>query len=204
MPVALISGFDAWGDLTANPAWLAVEAAEPELPPGWELRKVRLPVSWDRAFEDLQESWTDDVGLVIAFGVAPIEGIALEQIAINLTEGEDVDGRLPPGNHVIPDGPAAYWSTLPIDSLDQAMAGAGLPVSRSAHAGTFLCNFLFYQVMHHVLWIAPEVPAGFIHLSNLKGQAVIDQPALEKAVRVAVEAVATSVERTKPFDSGAA
>ena len=192
MPIILVSGFDAWGDLTANPAWLAVEAAKPVLPAGWELCKVRLPVSWDEALDLLLEAWTEDVAAVLAFGVAPIEGIALEQIAINLTGGEDVDGKLPSNTQVIPNGPAGYWSTLPIELLNEGLAHANLPVTNSAHAGTFLCNFLFYQIIHQALWVSPEIPAGFIHLSNLKGECLVDQDALTKTVEVAVEFTAMS------------
>lgn len=192
MPTLLVSGFDAWGDLEENPSWLAVDAATPNLPPDWEIRKVRLPVSWDQAFEQLLASWSDDVGASIAFGVAPIQGVALEQIAINLSEGSDVDGRQPPSKEVIPDAPAAYWSTLPIDPLHTALTDAGLPTVRSAHAGTFLCNALFYQMVHHALWTKPEAPCGFIHLSNLRHPEAVSLDDLTQAVTVCAETVVTS------------
>lgn len=192
MPVLLVSGFDAWGDLVANPAWLAVEAAEPTLPPNWEIQKIKLPVSWSAAFEQLRDAWTDDVGAVIAFGVAPIQGVAVEQIAINLAEGKDVDGHLPTHPAVIEDGPAAYWSTLPIEAIHTALLSASLPAVKSAHAGTYLCNALLYQIIDHALWTNPDIPAGFIHLSNLKQPDSADQADLTRAVEVAIEATLSS------------
>lgn len=192
MPVLLVSGFDAWGDLVANPAWLAVEAAEPSLPPDWEIQKIKLPVSWTAAFEQLRDIWTDDVGAVLAFGVAPIQGVAVEQIAINLAEGEDVDGNLPMHPSVIEDGPAAYWSTLPIEAIHTALLSASLPAEKSAHAGTYLCNALLYQIIDHALWTNPDIPAGFVHLSNRKQDGCVEQSDLTRAVEVAVEATLAS------------
>lgn len=188
MPVILVSGFDAWGDLSANPAWLAVEAASPQLPPDWEIQKIKLPVSWSSAFEQLRDAWTDDVEAVLCFGVAPIDGIAVERIAINLAEGSDVDGNPPPQPSVVEDGPAGYWSTLPVDTIHHALVSAGLPAKTSAHAGTYLCNALLYQVVDHALWTKPEIPAGFIHLSNLKPPGSIDQETLVQAVELSIEA----------------
>lgn len=199
MPVILVSGFDAWGDLDVNPAWVAVEACRPKLPEGWEVRKARLDVSWDRAFDSLLASWTDEVVAVVGFGVAPIHDIALEQIAINLSEGTDVDGQEAPSREVIPDGPAAYWSTLPIEQLQKAITDSGLQASKSAHAGTYLCNALFYQIIHETLWKSPDTPAGFVHLPNLQNTDSISQADLNLAVETIIEALASPLEETSPI-----
>lgn len=188
MPVVLVSGFDAWGDLAVNPAWLAVEAATPDLPPEWEIQKLKLPVSWSAAFEQLRDAWTADVAAVLCFGVAPIQGIAVEQIAVNLAEGSDVDGNPPASPSVVEDGPAAYWSTLPVEAIYGALTAEGLPTVKSAHAGTYLCNALFYLAVDHALWTNPDIPAGFVHLSNLKLAGSVSQDQLIHAVSTCIEA----------------
>ncbi|MGE9270828.1 MAG: hypothetical protein ACQKBU_08490 [Verrucomicrobiales bacterium] len=192
MPTVLVTGFDAWGDLDANPAWLAVESCTPSLPPDWHLNRQRIPVSWEQGFEQLLGEWNSDVAAVLSFGVAPIRGVALERIAINLSEGQDVDGKLPQEEPIIDGGPAAYWSTLPLLEIEQALHQANLTAKPSAHAGTYLCNHLFYRVMHHALWKKPEMPAGFIHLPNLRQPDSLTQDQLTEAVTISIETTVRS------------
>jgi len=189
MPLVLVSGFDAWGDIASNPSWNAVEASSPELPDSWEVRKLRLPVSWEQAHQTLLDEWTDDVAAVIAFGVAPRNAIEVEQIAINLVDPEasDVDGVTAESENVIEGGPAAYLSTLPAKEILEAMKLADIPAARSPHAGTYLCNQLFYHILHEAIMRAPDTPAGFIHVPNPAQSAEFTPDRLQRAVELAIE-----------------
>jgi pyroglutamyl-peptidase len=101
---------------------------------------------------------------------------------------------------VVDGGPAAYFSTLPIKAIVRAVRERGIPASVSQTAGTFVCNHLFYGLMHHVA--GRGLKAGFIHVPFLPEQAEgrPDQPpsmALDDivaAIRTAVE-VSLAVER---------
>ena len=47
-----------------------------------------------------------------------------------------------------PDGPAAYFTTLPIKAMLQALLDGGIRAEVSQTAGTFVCNHVFYGLMH--------------------------------------------------------
>ena len=68
-------------------------------------------------------------------------------------------------------GPAAYFTTLPIKAQLRALQAAGLPAEISQTAGTFVCNHVFYGLMH-ALRDRPQVRGGFVHIPFLPEQAV--------------------------------
>lgn len=73
----------------------------------------------------------------------------------------------------MPGGPAAYFTTLPLKAMQQAILEAGVPAELSLTAGAFLCNQVAYLLLHH-LATQPgigSIPAGFIHLPRLPEQA---------------------------------
>ncbi|MDT8389417.1 MAG: pyroglutamyl-peptidase I [Lentisphaeria bacterium] len=187
MPIALLSGFDCWGGSAVNTSWAAVEAAAPSLAPGWTVRKVMLPVSWTRGPVELAAAWSADVGAVIACGMADITAIHVEQIAINLTGPglADVDGLPPPSPWVIPDGPPAYFSGLPVTSLCEAMLKSHIPAVKSPHCGTYLCDFIFYWLMHKIHSERLGIPGGFLHIPSPASR--LDPATLARGVAIATE-----------------
>jgi pyroglutamyl-peptidase len=64
---------------------------------------------------------------------------------------------------VVPDGPAAYFTTLPVKACVAAIRAAGVPASVSHTAGTYVCNQVFYGLMH-LLSTMPDVRGGFVHV----------------------------------------
>lgn len=189
MPVALLSGFDIWGEHSSNSSWVAVQAANPALPAGWSVRKVKLPVSWNQCYVKLAEAWSHDVGAVIALGMAATDTIRLEQIAINLTDPEahDVEDHTPLSKYVIPEAPAAYYSGLPLSGIYDALTKDGIPVEISSHGGTYLCNFIFYSIMNRIAADNLHIPGGFLHVPS-PGQGIGDNiEQLARAVEITVK-----------------
>ncbi|MFZ9746680.1 MAG: pyroglutamyl-peptidase I, partial [Opitutaceae bacterium] len=90
--------------------------------------------------------------------------ITPERVAINLEDARIPDnaGAQPCDRPVVRGGPAAYWSTLPVKAMVAALARHGIPASVSHTAGTFVCNHLFYSLLHAVR--SRPVRAGFIHV----------------------------------------
>ena len=76
--------------------------------------------------------------------------LSLERVAINLDDARIPDnaGQHPIDRPIVPGGPAAYFATLPIKAAVAALREAGLPASVSNTAGTFVCNHVFYGLMH--------------------------------------------------------
>ena len=202
----LLTGFEPFNGAAINPAWEAVRALE-----GWSGEDFRVEVRQlpcvfvdaNRALADMVEALHPDV--VIAVGQAGGRAeISVERVAINVDDASILDnaGRQPVDQAIAEEGPAAYFTSLPIKAMVAAMREAGLRAGVSQTAGTFVCNHVFYGLMHHVAASGRAVKAGFIHVPFLPEQAEgrEDTPpsmALDDIVagiRIAVE-TAVRVER---------
>ena len=212
MKTVLLTGFEPFNGASINPAWEAVRALE-----GWRTGAFRvevrqLPCVFGEAIRTLA-ALVDELepNIVIAVGQAGGRAeISVERIAINVDDASIVDnaGAQPVDRAIHADGPAAYFSTLPIKSMVAAMRAAGLKAAVSQTAGTFVCNHVFYGLMHHAATRA--VKAGFIHVPFLPEQAQgrMDTPPsmalgdIIAAIRIAVE-VAVAVEQDAAHVGGA-
>jgi pyroglutamyl-peptidase len=79
----------------------------------------------------------------------------------------DNAGLSPVGNVIVPTGPPAYWSTLPIENMRDALEECGIPATISNHAGTYVCNHVFYLARHEVEYLEIDSECGFIHVPRL-------------------------------------
>lgn len=170
----LITGFEPFGEHAINPSQLLVQAL-PDQYQGTTLLKSILPVQHEQAPQemlDLLSAHQPDA--VMAFGLAAGRAkICIERIAINLMDYSIADnaGVIVENQAVIENGPTAYFSTLPIHALLIALTKAGIPAELSLTAGTYLCNQVFYVLMHEITSQNMRIPAGFIHLPALPEQA---------------------------------
>ena len=75
-----------------------------------------------------------------------------ERVAINQDDARipDNEGNQPIDLPIRLDGAPAYFSSLPIKAMVQAIKKEGLPASVSNTAGTFVCNHLMYQALYLV------------------------------------------------------
>lgn len=178
----LVTGFEPFNHETLNPSARILEQL-PAQHAGVSIHTLLLPVSFEKAPARLVHA-IDALhpDAVLCLGQAGGRAsLSLERIGINLMEASiaDNDGFLPDGQPVIPDGAAAYFSTLPLKSLKEALAAAGIPCLLSASAGTYVCNCLLYSLMHHLSFInenrADPVLGGFVHVPWLPEQTV-DRP----------------------------
>lgn len=172
----LLAGFEPFGGEAINPAWEAVKTLNGvEVSSGCHVVATLLPCVFDMAPVVLIEATRAvQPDIVIVVGQAGGRSdISLERVAINIDDAriEDNAGRKPVDTAVDSDGPAAYFSTLPIKAMMLALRDQGIPASISNTAGTFVCNHVFYGLMHS-LRERPEVRAGFIHIPYLPLQAV--------------------------------
>ena len=178
----LLTGFEPFDRDSINPSWEAVRALDGwrfELPGGAavQVHARRMPCAFGAALHALDEA-IDEVQpqLVLAIGQAGGRSeITPERVAINVDDGRICDnaGCQPIDLPVIDGAPAAYFSTLPIKALVRELRAAGIPAAVSNSAGTFVCNHLFFGLMHRIA--TRPVPAGlrggFIHIPLLPEQA---------------------------------
>ena len=169
----LLTGFEPFNKETVNPAWEAVRALDGLSGNGYVVRAVQLPCVFGEAIRALGDAIVHyDPALVIAVGQAGGRvDMSVERVAINVDDAPIMDNaqRQLVDEPVVAGGPAAYFSTLPIKAIVGALRADGIPASVSQTAGTFVCNHVFYGLMHRTA--GTPVKAGFIHIPYLPEQA---------------------------------
>ncbi|MDM0069776.1 pyroglutamyl-peptidase I [Variovorax sp. J31P207] len=188
----LLTGFEPFDRETVNPSWEAVRALDGWRQGGAVVHARRIPCVFgvalralDAAIDELQPQ------LVLAVGQAGGRSeFTPERVAINVDDGRigDNAGHQPIDQPVVAGAPAAYFSTLPIKAMVRDLRAAGIPAAVSNSAGTFVCNHLFFGLMHRAATRpVPGMRAGFIHVPYLPEQVarLPGQPSMALATVVA-------------------
>lgn len=185
----LATGFEPFGGGTVNPAWLAVQALPDEIGE-WKIEKLRVPTVFGKAAEAAIRAAEDcRADAVLCVGLAQgRKDVTPEMAALNLRFARIPDnaGQSPIDTPVVPGGPAAYFSTLPVRRMAQAVQSAGLPGSVSYSAGVYVCNDLLYSLLHR--FHDTPVRVGFIHVPQLPEQGEPSLP-LDKTVSALTAAI---------------
>lgn len=169
----LITGFEPFGGDSVNPSWLVAQHLSRASIAGAQVQALQLPCVFGVSAQVLVQALSQhQPDVVLALGLAQgREGISIERVAINVDDARIPDnaGQQPIDTPVVPGGPAAYFSTLPIKRLVQGLHQAGHPAHISQTAGTFACNHVFYALQHHLY--GQRAISGFVHLPALPEQA---------------------------------
>ncbi|GHD07187.1 pyroglutamyl-peptidase I [Zhihengliuella salsuginis] len=174
----LLTGFEPFGGADANPSIDAARLAAADLVrAGVDAAAVELPCVFGRragsagaVLEDALAAHRPDV--VIATGLAGNRNrLSLERVAINVMDARIADnaGEQPVDVPVRADGPAAYFTTLPVKRARARLEASGFPAEVSQTAGTYVCNSVFYELMHQLAGV-PGARAGFVHVPPAAGQ----------------------------------
>lgn len=195
----LLTGFAPFAGEAVNPSWQAVRELDGQTLAGHHVAAVELPCEFNAALPALRRALRKtEPRVAIAVGLAGgRDGISLERVAINV-----IDARIPDNTGVQPidvpvahAGPAAYFSTLPIKAALRALTVEAIPAHISQTAGTYVCNQVFYALMH-ALRRRHDVRAGFVHVPWLPAQAKVHrQPGmpLEQTTRALASIVRTTL-----------
>ena len=192
MKKLLITGFDPFGGERINPAWEAVKRL-PDSIGEYELCKLEIPTVFSKAAETVLEKaaeYCPDV--ILSVGQAGTRSaVTPERIAVNIRDARIPDnaGNQPRGEFCAEDGPAAYFSTVPVAAMAEAICAAGIPGTVSNSAGAFVCNDTLYLLLHRFAGSSTRV--GFIHVPWLPEQGSPSLP-LEQTVR-GLEAAITAL-----------
>ncbi|HEX6442006.1 MAG TPA: pyroglutamyl-peptidase I [Stellaceae bacterium] len=182
---ALVTGFEPFGGELVNPAIEAVHRLPQQLG-AVEIHAALLPAVFGRAIDALEDAiLASDPDIVLCVGQAGGRAaLSLERVAINLDDARIPDnaGQQPIDRPIVPGGPAAYFATLPIKAAAAALREAGLPALVSNTAGTFVCNHVFYGLMHLTASRRLPLRGGFLHVPYLPSQAVRQQGAPSMAL----------------------
>ncbi len=202
MKTILLTGFEPFGGEEINPSQEIARYWHGRVIGGHRIVGALLPCVFGAAITELKRRIraTKPV-LVICLGQASGRAdITPERVAINVDDARIADnaGRQPVDRPSVKGGPAAYWSTLPIKAIVAALRKQGIPASVSQTAGTFVCNHVFYGLMHELskrraLRPDPGFAArgGFIHVPFMPEQAKKGQPSLP--LETMVDAIGTAM-----------
>ena len=174
----LITGFEPFQQETINPSWEAV-ALLPETIGPWRLEKLRLPVVFGKAA---------DLAIARAQQLCPQAILAVGDASIPDNEGNAFQGQ-----PVVPGGGDGYFATAPVRQMVQAAAAQGFPCKLSYTAGAYVCNDLFYRLLHQ--YRGTGVLVDFIHVPFLPEQAKNGEPSMALAdMARALEALILALE----------
>ncbi len=166
--VTAFKPYDCWGE---NSSWLALQHWLRDYDGTEELVTRLYPVDLDelhsRLPQDLQ--WRPDA--ILHLGQAPgMSHVAVEAIALNAAGLIQESGRaLRP---IVTGGPVAYQTRCDVERMAVGIRGKGVPAAVSYHAGTYLCNALFYLSHHLMASSDPQIGIAFLHLPLATEQVV--------------------------------
>lgn len=194
----ILTGFEPFGKFAENPSEQIVRALDGQVISDHTVKGIILPVVFSPGIEELINAIEDlNPVAVISLGLAAQRTkITPERIAINLHDAEMPDnaGHQPMDQQIIRGGPPAYWSTLPVKAIIEALLAEGYKAEQSTSAGTFVCNHVFYRLMHYLHGSGTTL-GGFIHLPPTVESAINDacDVSLSSLIQAVRTVVATSV-----------
>lgn len=193
MKKMLITGFEPFENEDINPSWEAVWRL-PDQINEYKLTKVKLPVLFSDA-ADYVISVANEIGADVIICVGQAGGrseITPELVGINLRFAQipDNNGYKPEDEPIKACGKNAYFSTLPVRKMVEAIKKVGIPSKVSCSAGTYVCNDVLYTLLAHFENTATRV--GFIHVPYCTEQG--KEPSMEietilKGLCVAIECI---------------
>jgi pyroglutamyl-peptidase len=202
-PVILLTGFEPFGGLAANPSQEVAKALDGRAAGGAVVRSAILPVDHAAAAVHVAQLIDElDPRAIVHLGLAGGRArIALERVAVNVMDFDTPDntGYRARNEPCVAGGPPAYFATLPLGAILEALVADGVPAYVSNTAGTYLCNQTMYATLHRLAGRTHPAPAGFVHLPLLPAMVAasgLEQPSMDAALMVrAVEIVVGVVAR---------
>ncbi len=162
----LLTAFEPFGGEATNASLEAMKRIR--APQGIELIRLEVPTVFARAGESVLRAVREvKPDAVICLGqAAGRAAVTPERVAINVRDASIPDnaGNMPQDEPVVPGGPAAHFSTLPIRAMTDAALKAGVSAVISNSAGTFVCNDLMYTLLHALDNACLQIRGGFIHV----------------------------------------
>ncbi len=201
-PVILVTGFEAFATHPANPSEGLAKAVDGRRVGPARVRGAVLPVHHaDAAPRVLSLIAETDPMAVVHLGLAAGRArVALERVAVNVMDYAEPDnaGFKAAGDPCVHGGPAAYFATLPLSVILEALTAEGIPAYLSNTAGTYLCNQTLYGTLHALRERARPPQVGFIHfplLPAMVAAAGLEQPSMHfplmlRAVEIALRVIA--------------
>lgn len=173
MPRILLTAFEPYPEWPENSSWLALMELTRWFDSRGQVITRRYPIDLIEMTHRLGEDLTAGYDYALHLGQAPgVAAVKLETIALNAIDSE---------NPLVAGAPVAYRTSLPMAGWAKRLASDGIPAIVSHHAGTHLCNALFYFSHHLAEQRGLPTRCGFLHLPLAPQQVAArlpDQPPL--------------------------
>jgi pyroglutamyl-peptidase len=175
----LLTGFAPWGSHRVNPSGEVARALGGHV----------LPVDFEGAARELRRLITRErPQAILMLGLAPgRKRISLEAVALNVDHHVDGGKQRRWRRPIRRRGPLALDARLPLDRIFERLRETRVPAAISHHAGTFVCNHIFYEGL-----AATDRPCGFVHVPPFK---VMSRPRQIRAIRTILRAMGGSSSR---------
>jgi pyroglutamyl-peptidase len=194
--VALVTGFEPFGGDTTNPSWDICTQLPGEIA-GMRVETLRVPCEFRHSIEVIAQAIErHHPTLVICLGLAGGRNhLGVERVAINVDDARIPDnaGAQPLDELIAPNGPPAYFATLPVKAMVAAIRAAGVPAEISNSAGTYVCNHVMYGVLHYLAASGQRARAGFIHVPYSEREAIDKREAPSMAIASMVKGVQAAI-----------
>lgn len=176
----LLTGFEAFLGMDSNPTEHIATKLNGQFIHGREVIGKVLPVDFYQSKDTLISyinTYKPDT--IISLGLAVGRNrITPERVSINCMDGEpDNVGHIYTDQKIATNGPAAYFSTLPIRKITETLQEQSIPAEISNTAGTYLCNQIMYTSRHYIETNQLQTIAGFIHIPA-HHQLALNKPSL--------------------------
>ncbi len=191
----LLTGFEPFGEFIRNSSYDSIRELDNTNIAEFNVIVKKLPVSYKNAGKELEKYVKQyKPQIAISFGMGT-EYIQFESVALNINYAtrKDNDGVIiEEEEEIIPKKPPIYRTTLPYKKIYDALKEEKIPLIKSFHAGTYLCNNIFYHLMHFAEKYG-IIRAGFVHVPPTKecvkkdyNKPVIKMQTLQKAINLIV------------------
>ncbi len=173
-PSIVVTGFDVYGSEVGNPTGKIALELNGMVIGNYIVHGLRLPVSYTsvrRAVEMIYNYFNPSI--ILSLGLSPTRPIpAVERIALNYVDARipDADGIILRGERIVSDGPLALETNVNVKSLVKYLIDQGIPITISYHAGTYLCNYLYYLLLYKGL--SRNTKVLFIHVPRTRNEAL--------------------------------
>lgn len=198
MRKVLVTGIEPFDGEKINPSWEVVKQLGDLELSGAKIVVRQLPCVFGKAIDALNVA-IDEVQpeMVICVGQAGGRSdFSIERVAININDARipDNENNQPVDETIVADGPAAYFSTLPIKTIVNGLRESGIPASVSQTAGTYVCNHIMYGLLHRLAQSSCKVvKGGFIHIPYLPEQAARHPGAPSMSVHTVLNALELTI-----------
>ncbi len=172
---------------TMNPSWEVVRRLEGmQIQETHQIVVAQLACEFGLSIRQLHQLLDQhQPSVVICVGQAGGRAeISVERVAINIDDARipDNNGAQPIDCTIVEGGPTAYFSSLPLKAIVKNLRDQGIPTNVSQSAGTYVCNHVFYGLMHYANTHAHIKRAGFVHIPYLPEQACLHANAASMSI----------------------